>query len=203
MYYFPTLEKPPNPYIRDPFQPQCLWFCDSSPNARNSSILSLCIPPKPLQRSRDGEEAEQTWAEPVTAFGGCQADPSPEEKKLLSRQTKLHRPRWSRLLPAASPHSVPSVSSPAAPGTVQGVSGLEAVPGATLSTLPANQTQTQPPQRSEGRTGRGSEQLPEMGCGVGRWRGTQRNPQGNTAVPLMGDLGYKLCLVCPHSRAHL
>lgn len=139
----------------------------------------------------------------VTAFGGCQADPSPEEKKLLSRQTKLHRPRWSRLLPAASPHSVPPVSSPAAPGTVQRLSGLEAVPGATLSILPANQTQTQDPKGQRGEQGGVQSSFQRWSVVWGGGEGLRGTPKGTQLSPLMGDLGYKLCLVCPHSRAHL
>lgn len=38
----------------------------------------------------------------VTGFGGHQGDPSAEENKLLSRQTNLYRPRWSRFLQSHS-----------------------------------------------------------------------------------------------------
>lgn len=44
----------------------------------------------------------------VTGFGGHQGDPSAEENKLLSRQTNLYRPRWSRFLPVPHSHSCAS-----------------------------------------------------------------------------------------------
>lgn len=118
----------------------------------------------------------------VTVFGGHQGDPSGEEKKLLSRQTNLYRPRWSRFLPVPYSYSW-AISEVTYPGIVcRIVSRTGGSVWMHVKHSPSKpDTNTTTPKVRGQKAGRDSEQLPVMGCGVWRWRGSHRNPQGNRA----------------------